>query len=941
MAQSLYYQLTMYTDSTPLGIVRQVSNQDGFEAYRRLSYQYDPQNVGSILSRLMKVLEFDFGAEAEFLDSMSKFEILIEDYEKLSKETLSDNIRTAVLVARAPEALRNRVLLAIPKEQVQWAKIKKVATDYLLTKQSMPGGHAPMDIGWVNSKGKKGGRGKGDRGEGKDKNKDKGKGYDRPQRYGGNNANVKEKFQGHCGKCGAWGHKQKDCYSKVHNVNTWDNNNGNGWDESWGSWDENKENEKSATEDDTTSTKANAIECYECEDAAWVFAMGDFEGPARTKAGDTVDIMVDTGANKSVCGVKDFPDYPIMQDKKLVINVANGTPLRHYGEKQVDLKTEDNDVISVRFHVTEVKGPVLSVNSINKAGAGVECPPAGSKDFPSIMRDSRRGRSRLRLIRMFGLFFLRATVMRYAGTKIGVDGLVVNNTATDSPEQNIATEVDLPVEPAVRPEASVMAAPRKPSKEEREAHEALHCPYAAWCADCVAGRGLDDRHERIREAEGAPVVQIDYMFGKTIHDEKVHPVMNAIDNVYHCTASVWCEAKGGGDLYLMKVLKRYIQRLGFEKVTIQCDPENAAKDVALKLSIEIGNNATFRYTPKASKGSNGMVERFRSFIEGMTRTWRRAIGAKYGVVIELRHPLMAWIVRHASWTHDRFLVHRSDYKTSYERQHERHYDKKVLPLGETVMWRQSGPITLKFETAWGYGIYLGRSLEDDAHICGTRHGIVVARSVRRLVESERYDKQLLLAMKGIPGDTKAAHASAPVVDRDAIDLNLPQPAVLPRSAVARPKEWQPARPAREVRFEEPQEGHREDAKEEAAGGDEAMDDVENAPEPVTKRPRGRPVTRVVPAPRHSSLRQAAVDAWVHRTAIQIGVSRGGGCLRMNLAASGLRRKRQLRRNRSGQPQRRRKVQLARGPARKRLQTARRQRSERSGWCSSATCQSRT
>ena len=116
MAQSLYYQLTMYTDSTPLGIVRKVSNQDGFEAYRRLSYQYDPQNVGSILSRLMKVLEFDFGAEAEFLDSVSKFEILIEEYEKLSKETLSDNIRTAVHVARAPEALRNRVLLTIPKE---------------------------------------------------------------------------------------------------------------------------------------------------------------------------------------------------------------------------------------------------------------------------------------------------------------------------------------------------------------------------------------------------------------------------------------------------------------------------------------------------------------------------------------------------------------------------------------------------------------------------------------------------------------------------------------------------------------------------------------------------------------------------------------------------------------------------------------------------------
>ncbi|CAK0903384.1 unnamed protein product [Prorocentrum cordatum] len=724
MAQSLFYQLTMYTEGTPLGIIRKVSNQDGFEAYRRLSSQYDLQNMGSILSRLMRALEFDFGGEAEFLDNMAKFEISIEEYEKLASEALSDNIRSAVLIARAPDALRNHVLLGTPKEEIQWARIKKVAADFLLTKQSMPGGPAPMDIGAINSKGGRGhGRAKG-KGTGKG-NDTRGKGKDRSS--GGGLAGGEKKFQGHCGRCGKWGHKQKDCYAKIHNVSTWDGSawDGNTWDEKWGSWGTTNEKEKGAAsshEDASASISANALQCSECEDAAWIFAVGALEGPSGTRVGQTVDIMVDTGANKSACGPSDFPDYPTMQDKRLEIKVANVTSLKHFGDKQVNLKTQNDDDISVRFHVAGVTQPILSVNSINKAGAGVEFPPSDSTGPPSITRDSRSGRSRLGLKRRLGLFFLRATVMSYVGTKIGADGLVVNNTATGVPEEYIAAQVDQPMEQEVRPEATVMTAPREPTRAERKVHEVA----------------------------------------------------------------------------------------------------------AAKVARDIGNNATFRYTPKTSKGSNSMVERFHSFIEGMTRTWRRAIGAKYGIVIELRHPLMAWIVRHASWTHDRFLVHRSDYTASYERQHERHYAKKALPFGETVMWRQPGPIVARFESAWGCGIYLGRSLEDDSHICGARRGIVVARSMRRLVESERYDKQLLLAMKGTPSDTKAPNASTPVADRPALDLNLPQPARLPRPADAAPEEGQRAAAesaaAPEVKraaVEEPQSSAGKRASDEAPAEGEA------------------------------------------------------------------------------------------------------------------------
>ncbi|CAK0802014.1 unnamed protein product, partial [Prorocentrum cordatum] len=761
--------------------VTQVGNQGGSEAYRRLRYQCDPQNVGSILSRLMKALEFGFGGESEFLDNLAKFENLIEECEKL--------------------------------EDIEWNTIKKVTSDYLPTKQSMPGGPAPMGVGWAQTSGKwdrrpckcadrKGGKGRDSNGNGKDS---KGQGKDRGDEGGKDDG--KPKFQGHCGRRGKSGHKQKDCRPKTNEVDTGD----------WGSWNEGWNTDDrgkgwGGQQGQGQGEPAPAQPSKVCDDeSAWIFAVGTCDGSKGTRVG--------------------LPRLPDIQGAKLEMKVANGAKIRRCGDKQVNPKTESDDEINVKFHVADVMRPTLSVTSINIAGAGVELPPSSARGSASIARDSKSGRKRLGLIEAFGLFFLRATVMACAGAKRGARGLVAKSAATDDATPFLAQEVDQPIELAVRMEATAVTVPREPAKAEREAHEATHCPCAARFADCVAGRGLDDRRERLAEVEGAPVVQIGCMFGQARRCERVHPVKKPIDNVYHATASVWCVAKGSRDMFVVKCLRRYVEKLGHEKVTVQCDPENAAKDVAIKVSRGVGKKASFRTAPKTSKGSGGVVGGFHAFIEGMTRTWRRAIGDKCGIVIELRHPIMAWIVRRASWTRDRFLVRRSGYKTSFERQNENRHDKKVVPLGETMMRGQPRPVAARFETAWGCGIYLGRSLEDDARICGARQGIIMARSVRRLVESERYDKQLSLATRGAPSGLKAANASAPVVGGEAPNLNLPQPARLPGSevAAARPQEGKAKTPETTV---------------DANMGDVGDDD----PQPVERRPRGRPPARVLPNP---------------------------------------------------------------------------------------------
>ena len=79
----------------------------------------------------------------------------------------------------------------------------------------------------------------------------------------------------------------------------------------------------------------------------------------------------------------------------------------------------------------------------------------------------------------------------------------------------------------------IMRAPFQVSKEEREAHEATHTPYRAWCPYCVRARGRNSPHrsrEDSAKAEGIPKVSMDYFFMSNA-DESAHenPLFIMID----------------------------------------------------------------------------------------------------------------------------------------------------------------------------------------------------------------------------------------------------------------------------------------------------------------------------------------------------------------------------------------------------------------------------
>ena len=103
LATSLYYKVAMLTDRAALAIVRQVTSNDGFEAYRRLAARYIPRTMGRGLSRLAHLLSFEFGGdESQLLDKILQWERLIDEYERGGTDKVSDSVRCAVMQSRAP-----------------------------------------------------------------------------------------------------------------------------------------------------------------------------------------------------------------------------------------------------------------------------------------------------------------------------------------------------------------------------------------------------------------------------------------------------------------------------------------------------------------------------------------------------------------------------------------------------------------------------------------------------------------------------------------------------------------------------------------------------------------------------------------------------------------------------------------------------------------------
>ena len=80
------------------------------------------------------------------------------------------------------------------------------------------------------------------------------------------------------------------------------------------------------------------------------------------------------------------------------------------------------------------------------------------------------------------------------------------------------------------------------------------------------------------------------------------------------------------------------------------------------------------------------------------------------------------------------------------------YRSQLVPFGELVMARvpiKPAGLRKKLNTQWVKGAWVGRMERNDAHIVLLEQGIVTARTTRRLIEQNRFDRKLISKLKGV------------------------------------------------------------------------------------------------------------------------------------------------------------------------------------------------
>ena len=108
---------------------------------------------------------------------------------------------------------------------------------------------------------------------------------------------------------------------------------------------------------------------------------------------------------------------------------------------------------------------------------------------------------------------------------------------------------------------------------------------------------------------------------------------------------------------------------------------------------------------------------------------------------------------------------KEDGKTTLFRDLQRHYEGHMLPLGETVLWRDHNGSNCKFASSWVFGIWLHQECNVRLHAIATRQRAFLARAIRRLPPLESHGTEVFLAARGTPWSMRKRKHEEEVEDR--------------------------------------------------------------------------------------------------------------------------------------------------------------------------------
>ena len=184
-----------------------------------------------------------------------------------------------------------------------------------------------------------------------------------------------------------------------------------------------------------------------------------------------------------------------------------------------------------------------------------------------------------------------------------------------------------------------------------------------------------------------PVIQLDFSF---LSDQAGGPqvtLLNALDVLSGLGLAVVIPTKGRST-YTQAELRRFILEVGRTFGVLQRDPEPALKALAETVTSELGGLA-MRAAPAGWKEAQGSIGNAQATLYAQARALKLDLKSRYKVELSVHDPLCTWLIKHAQWLLNRYLV-KSDGRAPYEKRWGRQFTSAICSFGETCAFRKPG-----------------------------------------------------------------------------------------------------------------------------------------------------------------------------------------------------------------------------------------------------------
>ena len=141
--------------------------------------------------------------------------------------------------------------------------------------------------------------------------------------------------------------------------------------------------------------------------------VGATEVSNHGKPGTRVELMVDSGITATVCGLEYFCDTLVTVGPPMRLRASNGQPLKHYGQKKVELFSDGGEKMYVTFSVHDVKRAMISTSATAPSGIETHLDEWNPQEGRTVSYFKKRTSGDTRWLNMMtrgGLDFLGAAV---------------------------------------------------------------------------------------------------------------------------------------------------------------------------------------------------------------------------------------------------------------------------------------------------------------------------------------------------------------------------------------------------------------------------------------------------------------------------------------------------------------------------------------------------